>query len=105
MATALRKGPYQTNLLLAGFDKPNDVHLYTIDYFGAMAKVSYGAHGYASNFILSVLDRDWRKDLNLNDAIDVVKKCIFELKTRFLISQPNFVVKIVDINGIKIMNL
>ena len=35
----------------------------------------------------------------------MVKKCIEELHTRFLISQPNFMVKVVDKNGIRILKV
>jgi len=44
LAKALRKGPYQTNLLLAGFDaetpeSSGGVSLYFLDYLAAMSKV------------------------------------------------------------------
>lgn len=105
MAKALRKGPYQTNLLLAGFDRPNEVSLYHMDYFGAMAKVNFSAHGYASNFILSIFDRDWRPDMTVEEGLGVLRKCVNELHTRFLISQPNFVIKIVDKDGVRLIQL
>ena len=35
----------------------------------------------------------------------VVKKCIHELHTRFMISQPNFVIKIVDQSGVRVVKL
>ena len=61
--------------------------------------------GYAANFILSVFDRDWRPDMTEAEGMDVIKKCIHELHTRFLISQPNFVVKIVDQAGTRVVKL
>lgn len=100
MATALRKGPYQTNSLLAGYDK-NGASLYFLDYLAALAKVNFGAQGYASNFVLSVFDREWRENLTLEEGIEVIKKCIHELQTRFIISQPVFIVKVVDENGVR----
>eukprot|EP01038_Epipyxis_sp_PR26KG_P006942 gene6942-9496_t len=105
LAKALRKGPYQTNLLLAGYDEPGEVSLYYMDYLSALCKVDFGAHGYAANFILSVFDRDWRKGMNLDEGLEVVKKCLHELKTRFLISQPIFIIKVVDKNGVRTINL
>lgn len=105
LAKALRKGPYQTNLLLAGFDKPDEVSLYHLDYMAAMAKVNFSAHGYASNFILSIFDRDWRAGMTVDEGLDVLRKCVNELHTRFLISQPNFVVKIVDKDGVRVVQL
>lgn len=76
-----------------------------MDYLAAMAKVDFSAHGYAANFVLSVLDREWKKGFNLEQAIDVIKKCIHELHTRFLISQPHFVVKVVDRDGTRIVSI
>ena len=107
LATALRKGPYQVNLLLAGYDAAkshgNKASLYTMDYLAAMAKVHYGVQGYASNFCLSILDRDWREGLTEQEAIAIVDKCIKELQTRFLIHLPNFIVKAMDHNGIRVV--
>lgn len=105
MATALRRGPYQTNLLLAGYDQPGEISLYYFDYLAAMTKVNFGAHGYAANFILSIFDRDWKKGLNLDQGLDIIRKCINELHTRFLISQPNFTIKVVDANGTRTVTI
>lgn len=105
LATALRKGPYQTNILLGGHDSVDGTSLYTMDMYAYLSKVNFGAHGYAANFILSVFDRDWKKGMNLEEGLEVVRKCIHELKTRFLISQPVFVIKVVDQNGVKVVTL
>ena len=101
MATALRKGPYQTNLLLAGHDDYTGASLYFIDYLAAMTKTNFAAHGYCASFVLAVMDREWRPKMDLDAAKVVISKCIHELKMRFLINQPNFIVKMVDSNGIK----
>jgi len=105
LATALRKGPYQTNLLLAGYDVNDGVSLYRLDYMAALSKVNFGAHGYAANFVLSVFDRDWKKNMTIEEGLDVLRRCIHELKTRFLISQPVFIVKLVDSNGTRTLTL
>ena len=105
MATALRKGPYQTNLLLAGHDEGDGPSLYFMDMYAAMTKINFAAHGYASNFISSVFDREWTSDMSLEEGLSVVKKCIHELHSRFLISQPVFNVKIVDANGIRVIKM
>ena len=102
LATALRKGPFQTNLLLAGHDTIGNegaASLYWCDYMGALSKVNFGAHGYAANFILSIFDRDYTPGMDLDGCLGIVKKCILELRTRFLISQPHFRIKIVDAEG------
>lgn len=39
LAKALRRGPYEVNLLLGGYDEGKGPSLYYIDYMGAMQKV------------------------------------------------------------------
>ena len=94
----------QTNILLAGFEN-NEPSLYFMDYLAAFCKLPFAAHGYAANFISSVFDREWKKDMTEEEGLEVVRKCIHELHTRFMISQPNFVIKIIDSNGIRVVSL
>lgn len=105
LAKALRKGPYQTNLLLGGYDANEGASLYFIDVYASFSKVNFGAHGYASNFLLSVFDRDYKKGMTEEEGLDLIRKCIHELHTRFMISQPNFTVKVVDKNGTRVVKL
>ena len=79
--------------------------MYFLDYLAAFAKVDFGAQGYAANFVLSVFDRDWKPDMTVDEGITLVKKCIFELHTRFLISQPKFFIKIVDKDGTRTLDI
>lgn len=51
LATALRKGPYSTNLLLAGVEEESGgeeavASLYYIDYLATMHKTKFAAHGF-----------------------------------------------------------
>jgi 20S proteasome subunit beta 4 len=61
--------------------------------------MNFAAHGYASYFIFSTLDRHWRPNLSEAQALEIVKLCVKELKTRFLMHQPNWKVKVCDANG------
>eukprot|EP00630_Chrysocystis_fragilis_P005866 CAMPEP_0197395094 /NCGR_PEP_ID=MMETSP1165-20131217/6334_1 /TAXON_ID=284809 /ORGANISM="Chrysocystis fragilis, Strain CCMP3189" /LENGTH=195 /DNA_ID=CAMNT_0042920845 /DNA_START=60 /DNA_END=647 /DNA_ORIENTATION=+ len=102
LARALREGPSQTNMLLGGYDvKDGSASLYYIDYLASSNKVNFGCHGYASNFVLSILDREWHQDLSEAEGLEIIRKCIAELQTRFLVNLPKFVVKIVDSNGVR----
>ena len=101
LARALRRGPFQTNLLIAGYDANEGASMYFMDYLASFSKVQFGAQGYAANFLLSVFDREWKAGMTEEEGIAVIKKCIHELHTRFLISQPNFTIKIVDKNGVR----
>jgi len=104
LAEALRQNPYNVNLLLAGYDK-NGPALYFMDYLASMHKMNYAVHGYAGYFLFSLLDRTYRTGLKLDEALELLKLCLQELATRFIINNPSFIVKIVDANGIKIISL
>ena len=101
LAKALRKGPFQVNVILAGHDDREGGSMYVMDYLGSCAKAKYGAQGYASNFCLSIMDRDWREGLGEDQAVNIVEKCIKELETRFLINQSNFIIKVIDEKGVR----
>ena len=73
--------------------------LYFLDYLGSSQKMNFAAHGYASYFIFSTLDRHWRAGMSEAQALELVKLCVKELKTRFLMHQPNWKVKVCDANG------
>lgn len=110
LAAALRRGPYQVNVLLGGYDalggdgSGGTASLYWMDYLAALQKVKFGAQGYAAQFCLSIMDRDYRDGLNQEAAVAIVEKCIHELQTRFLIAQPNFVIKVIDKDGVRTLS-
>lgn len=98
LATALRKGSYQTDLLIAGVDADGPA-LYFMDYLASCEKVNKGAHGHGAMFTLGLLDRYWKPDLTEPEAIELIKKCMQELKTRYIIDLGKYKCKIVDKNG------
>merc|ERR1712222_54723 len=98
LASALRRGPYQADLLIAGIDADGP-GLYFMDYLASMEKVNKAAHGYGAMFTLGLMDRYWKKDLTEPEAIEIMKMCIKELETRFIVSIGNYKCKIVDKNG------
>ena len=102
LAAALRRGPYQVNVLLGGYDESTESSsLYFLDYLASLQKVNYGSQGYASSFCLSIMDRDWKEGLTEDEAVAIVEHCMQELHTRFLIAQPNFIIKVIDKDGVK----
>mmetsp|Transcript_11838 Transcript_11838/g.27415 ORF Transcript_11838/g.27415 Transcript_11838/m.27415 type:complete len:158 (-) Transcript_11838:414-887(-) len=103
LATALRKGPYQVNGLLAGYDEDVGPSLYLLDYLGTLHQVGFGSHGYASYFCMGVLAKAYHEGLSEEEALVAIRHCIKELQVRFLPSQPNFIVKIVDKDGVRVV--
>ena len=76
-----------------------------MDYLGTLQQVTKGAHGYAAYFVNSVLDNNYTYGMSLEEGIVALKKCIDELRIRFIIKQPAFVVKAVTKDGIHLINL
>ncbi|RWW25558.1 hypothetical protein GW17_00010097 [Ensete ventricosum] len=93
------QNPYFVNILLAGYDKNIGPSLYYIDYIATLHKVDKGAFGYGSYFSLSMMDRHYKSGMSLEEAIDLVDKCIIEIRSRLVVAPPNFVIKIVDKDG------
>ena len=102
LATALRRGPFQVNTLLGGYDTHKKHQaLYWLDYLGTLQKVKYGCQGVAANFCLSIMDRAYTEGQTEEQAIEIIRHCIAELHTRFIPNQPNFVIKCIDEKGVR----
>ncbi|KAF9622587.1 hypothetical protein IFM89_032486 [Coptis chinensis] len=99
LAKALRKSPYSVNILLAGYDEETGPSLYYIDYIATCHKIEKGAFGYGSYFSLAMMDRHYHSGMSVEEAVDLVDKCILEIRTRLVVAPPNFVIKIVDKDG------
>ncbi|SPO47270.1 probable multicatalytic endopeptidase complex chain PRE1 [Moesziomyces antarcticus] len=107
LAESLRsRSPYQVNLLLGGFDLPtSEPALYWIDYLGTMATVPFAAHGYGAFFAMSTLDRYHRPDMSLEEGLDLLRRCINELKQRFIVDLGQFTVRVIDRDGARTVQL
>jgi len=67
---------------------------YFIDYLASMQKIDKGGHGYGGMFCNSLLDAHWKADLTETEAVALMDMCIKELHTRFMISMPNWLIKV-----------
>jgi 20S proteasome subunit beta 4 len=91
---------------LGGFDaKTGEPSLYWIDHLSAMAKLKYASHGYANYFCLSTMDRYYHDNMTLDEAKALMKKCLQELETRFIINFPKFEFHVVDKEGARKVEL
>jgi 20S proteasome alpha/beta subunit len=90
-------------MLLAGHDgKPA---LYYLDYLGTLQQIPYGAQGYSAYFVLSVFDKLYKPDLIFEEGKRAVKAAIEQIKQRFIITPRGFIVKVVDAQGIRRIEL
>jgi len=76
-----------------------------MDYLSSMTNMKFAAHGHASYFCMSTMDRYWKENMDLEQALYVLKKCIQELNTRYIVNMTEFTVKVIDKNGIREINL
>mmetsp|Transcript_10483 Transcript_10483/g.12167 ORF Transcript_10483/g.12167 Transcript_10483/m.12167 type:complete len:346 (+) Transcript_10483:89-1126(+) len=78
--------------------------LFWLDEYGSIQSVEYAAHGLASNFALSILDRGYNSNLSKEEAIDLMSDCFSQLRKRFVINCPEPpCIKCIDANGCKII--
>ncbi|KTW28209.1 proteasome core particle subunit beta 4 [Pneumocystis jirovecii RU7] len=105
LADSLRsRRPYGVNLLLAGYDiVSKSVELYFLDNLATFSSVSYACHGYGSYYVLSLLDKYYQQDITLEKGLELLRKCLDEMKTRLPIDFKSFIIKIVDKNGISVI--
>ncbi|KAL0052843.1 hypothetical protein WJX82_008466 [Trebouxia sp. C0006] len=101
LATALRKKPYQVNILFAGFDEKAGPSLYWMDYLATMHKMNIAGNGYGSYFVLAMLDKLWHPNLTEAEALELHIKGIDEVKNRLVVAPPDFIIKVVDKHGVR----
>lgn len=99
LATALRKSPYHTNLLMAGYDEGTGPALYWCDYLATLHHMNICGTGYGSMFVLSMFDKMWHEDLTEAEALEMMKKGIEEVKARLVVAPPKYIIKVIDKDG------
>ncbi|GHJ88056.1 hypothetical protein NliqN6_4458 [Naganishia liquefaciens] len=106
LANSIRsRSPYAVNLLLAGFDKVHaQSHLYSIDLYGTKAILPYAAQGLGIYVALSTMDKYWYPDITRDEAVELLRKCIAEVKLR-LAYQFSFNAVEIDKEGVKELKL
>lgn len=70
-------------MLIGGYDtKLQKPVLNWIDYLAANVTLPYAAHGYASYYVLSLLDRHHKPGLTLEEGMELMGLCVEEIKRR-----------------------
>jgi 20S proteasome alpha/beta subunit len=76
--------------------------LFWLDEYGSLQNIKYASHGLGSNFVLSILDRNYQKDLSRDDAVQLIRDCFEQLRMRYVINSPEApCIKCIDCNGCK----
>ncbi|KAH7648223.1 hypothetical protein RS030_122017 [Cryptosporidium xiaoi] len=105
LADLLRSDPHNVNVLIGGYTKEEGAELYWMDELASMASVNNAAHGYGGLLVTGILDKYYKSNITQEEAINILVMCSEELKTRFLVSQYDLYVKIVDSQGIRFLKI
>jgi 20S proteasome subunit beta 4 len=117
LATAIREGMYYSNILIAGVAKPpqqpaatatattsttvaDPASLYFVDYLGSVQRLNFAAHGYASHFVLGLLDRHYRPDMTFAEGEQLARACVHEVQQRLALNAPRYILRAVTRDGI-----
>lgn len=70
--------PSVVGLLVAGFNEDGSTELYTVEPAGGVYKVKEYDANFSSGmpYILGFLERQYRKDLTVKEAVELAKECI-----------------------------
>jgi 20S proteasome subunit beta 4 len=95
------QAPFNTNLLLAGYDEGKGASLFWFDYLGTMHKMNLCGTGYGSYFALALFDKMWHPALTQDEAFEMMKLGVAEVRKRLVVAPERFRVKVVTSEGIK----
>merc|ERR1712025_656069 len=93
----LRRNPGETALMVMD----NNNELYAIDHYGARFHSNYICLGVSSYFLYGLLDNEYSENMSLEQAINLLKKCIDCLRERVVYNYPRFKVQIFDKGELK----
>merc|ERR1711953_3181 len=97
----LRRNPHETALMV--MDVNNE--LYAIDQYGARFQSNYICLGVSSYFLYGLLDNEYNENMSLDQAVQLLQKCIDCLKERVVYNYPKFKVKIFDKGELKSLEI
>ncbi|MDP8003273.1 MAG: archaeal proteasome endopeptidase complex subunit beta [Caldisphaera sp.] len=66
--------PYLVQLIIGGYD--TEPRLYNLDYFGSITEEKMTSTGSGSPVALGVLEREYRQDMSLEEAINLAAKAV-----------------------------
>ncbi len=67
---------------------------------GCLNKQDFAIQGYASSFLGGLLHQHHNPRMTKDEAKALLKTCMQELKTRFVISQPYFIYRFIEAGGV-----
>lgn len=112
IARLLRRAPVQADVLIAGIeDSQRSIEgrqakcrpqLHWIDRAGSWCELDYAAQGPSAAMAIATLDSRWRKDMDVGEALELVRICLRQLQGRYALTPQGWRVNIVDAAGSRV---
>jgi proteasome beta subunit len=94
--------PFMADILVGGFDKQGPA-LYNIDMFGSVEDKIYVTTGSGSPVAYGLLEEEYHKDLNIEDAKVIALRAVKAAITRNIGTGDGINVSIIDKNGFRLL--
>ena len=92
LADGLRKRDgifFEAQTLFCGVDEDKP-KVFLLDYYGSLAENDYLAVGFGSNISLAILDKYWHTDMEFDEAVELMEKCVHAITKRFVFSSDHY---------------
>jgi len=99
-----RMFPLYTELLISGMDD-DEFALYRLDILGSLVKDDYSSTGSGSPIAMGVLEDGYRKDMSLEEGIDLVARSLITAMARDIGSGNDFDMMVLDRSGVRELSL
>lgn len=93
---SLRRDPFSVGCLVG-----DRCSLFAVDVYGAMWEADYACLGYAQYFLYGVLDCEWKATMDVEEGIELARKCANALKDKFVLGKTKYNVQVVSEAGIE----
>lgn len=99
-----RMFPLYTELIISGMDD-DEFALYRLDILGSLVKDDYSSTGSGSPIAMGVLEDGYRRDMSLEEGIDLVARSLITAMSRDIGSGNDFDIMALDRSGTRELSL
>jgi 20S proteasome subunit beta 4 len=98
---SLRNKRIEVQGIVGGRDEDNKLRLYGIDMYGAKHEDNFIATGYGLYFVYGIYDMMYRKDMNEEEGLLLLQKCLMVIKERLVLETDKWKIDIIGPEGIR----
>lgn len=97
----LRESPIDCQAIVGGLGDASTLELYCIDRYGACHEDRFCVTGYGMYFVFGIYDMLYRKDMNEEESMDLITKCLNVMKERLVIETNKWKLDVIGADGIR----